>query len=371
MLRQPPSPRPPLRRAALAAAVLLMALGCVQAPRAMAPLARAPGAAEAARTNGRWWSVQLHAHSTYSDGHLGVAAMIAEAKEAGLDALAISDHETTTHWLDPAFVVEQDLLLLRSLEAADRDGRNHLGVHGLRGIDPILPEGTRDEVLAKAAGRGGTIVMNHPYNSLIPWSPMKFDARVHAIEVWNSWYWTPLRATEQEPAAVREARLQNDRAIAWWVELLTGGSRVAAIAAADFHRAPQRLDAPCTLVWAETRTQDALLAGIRAGRTVMVNGPREARIELRADADGDGRFEAMIGDTTRRTARFQLHVTGGKGLSLKLLRGQELRLTREVPSDDWTVDVNGVGGLGAPFVYARLDGTFSTPRAMTSALYLR
>lgn len=70
-------------------------------------------------------------------------------------------------------------------------------------------------------------------------------------------------------------------------------------------------------------------------------------------------------------AHFQVHVTGGKGLALKLLRGEEVRLAREVPSDDWTVDVDGVGGLGAPFVYARLDGTLSTPRAMTSALYLR
>ncbi len=371
MMRQRPTPRPSLRRAVVAAAILAMALGCSQAPRATAPAIRGTGTAEATRTAGRWWSVQLHAHSTYSDGNLGVAAMIAKAKQAGLDALAISDHETTTHWLDPAFVVERDLLLLRSLEAADGDGRNHMGVHGLRGIDPILPVGTRDHVLAQAAGRGGTVVMNHPYNRLIPWTPLKFDARVHAIEVWNSWYWTPLRTADQEEPAVREARLQNDRAIAWWVELLKGGTRVAAIAAADFHRAPQRLDAPCTLVWAETRTQDALLAGIRAGRTVLVNGPREARLELTADADGDGRFEAMIGDTTRRTARFQLRVTGGKGLSLKLLRGDEVRLDREVPSDDWTVAVDGVGGLGAPFVYARLDGTFSTPRAMTSALYLR
>lgn len=360
---------PFLRRALVAAALLLTA--CGQLPRSGTPLAAATDEARALAKAGRWWAVQLHAHSTYSDGKLGVAAMIAKAKAAGLDALAISDHETTTHWLDPAFVVERDLLLLRSLEAADGQGRNHMGVHGLAGIDPIKPEGTRDDVLAQAAKRGATVVMNHPCNRLIPWTPLRLDPRVHAIEVWNSWYWTPLRDRADEAPEDRAVRLQNDQAIAWWVDLLAGGARVAAVAAADFHQAPQRLDAPCTLVWAEARTQDAILAGIRAGRTVLVNGPREARLELTADADGDGRFEAMVGDTTRKAARFRLRVTNGAGLTLKLLRGTEVRLERAVPSDDYTTEVVGAGGLGAPFVFARLDGMLSTPRAMTSALYLK
>lgn len=360
-----------MRRALFAAAALLTALGCGQLPRAGAPLARGAEGAHAQARAGRWWAVQLHAHSTYSDGKLGVAAMIAKAKAAGLDALAISDHETTTHWLDPAFVVERDLLLLRSLEAADGQGRNHMGVHGLSGIDPIKPEGTRDDVLAQAARRGATVVMNHPFNRLIPWTPLKLDPRVHAIEVWNSWYWTPLRDGADEAPDARTVRLQNDEAIAWWVDLLASGAKVAAIAAADFHQAPQRLDAPCTLVWAEARTQDAILAGIRAGRTVLVNGPREARLELTADADGDGRFEALVGDTTRKGARFRLRVTNGAGLTLRLLRGTEVRLSRQVPSDDFTTEVVGAGGLGAPFVFARLDGLMSTPRAMTSALYVK
>jgi hypothetical protein len=332
--------------------------------------APAATAATAARKAARWYSVQLHAHSTYSDGKLGVAAMIAAAKAAGLDALAVTDHETTTHWLDPAFVAERELLLLRSLEGADGRGRNHVGIHGLAGITPIAAAGSRDDVLAQAAARGATIIMNHPFNRLIPWTPQVLDARVHAIEVWNSWYWTPLRDGEEGPE-VREAKLQNAQAIAWWVDLLAQGRKVAAIAAADFHQAPQRLDAPCTLVWASAKTQDALLAGIRAGRTVLVNGPRDARLELTADADGDGRFEAMVGDTVRKASRFRVRVTGGRGLALTLRRGTEVRLAREVPSDDWSTEVDGVGGLGSPFVFARLDGMAATLRAMTSAIYLK
>ena len=363
-------PAPSRQALALACALALAtALGCGVMPRLAAD--RAGGVAGATARAGAWYSVQLHAHSTYSDGKLTPAAMIAKAKAAGLDVLAISDHETTAHWLDPAVVAERDVLLLRSLEGADGDGRNHMGIHGMAGITPIPAVGTRDDVLAQATKRGATVIMNHPFNRLIPWSPLAFDARVHAIEVWNSWYWTPLRDGDAEAPAVREARLQNDEAIAWWVRLLGDGHRVAAIAAADFHQAPQRLDAPCTLVWATARTQEAVLAGIRAGRTVMVNGPREARLELTADADGDGRFEAMVGDATTKAARFRARVTGGRGLTLTIRRGDEVRLRQEVTSDDFVAEVAGVGGLGAPFVFARVDGMLSTPRAMTSAIYLR
>lgn len=356
-----------LRRHATWIAALAVLAGC---GRLMGPAAEAPaaGGTRAAARAGKWWAVQLHAHSTYSDGKLDVAAMIAKAKAGGLDALAISDHETTAHWLDPAFTAERDLLLLRSQEAADGRGKNHMGLHGMSGMTPIPYGGSREDVIAQAVDRGATLILNHPMNKLIPWSPLKFDARFHAIEVWNSWYWTPLRNSEDPDVG---ARLQNDAAIAWWVKLLTDGTKVAPIAAADFHQAPQRLDAPCTLVWAPVKTQDAILAGIRAGRTLLTNGPRDARITLEADADGDGVYEAIVGDTTIRKARFRVRVTRGEGLTMRLTRGTETRLTKKVDAPDWTASVDGVGGLGAPFVYARLDGTLSTLRAMTAAIYLQ
>lgn len=40
-------------------------------------------------------SVDLHVHSTYSDGTLSPAELIANAKETGLAAMALTDHDTT------------------------------------------------------------------------------------------------------------------------------------------------------------------------------------------------------------------------------------------------------------------------------------
>lgn len=320
-----------------------------------------------------WYAVQLHAHSTYSDGKLGVAALIAEAKAAGLDALAITDHDTTATWLDPAFVTERELVMLRSQESGAPRGGNHVGLHGFTGATAIRPDADREAYMRAAAARGATVIINHPCNHLLPWKPLTLDSRAHAIEVWNSWFWSPVdQAADDHAISLRP----NEDAIRWWAANLARGARVAAVAAADFHRWPQSLAGPCTLIYAGDRTESALLAGLRAGRTTLANGPRAERLELDADGDGDGRFEAMVGDTVPAASKLRVRVTGGEGLTLRILRGATEVARLRVPGADWRHEVSlpPAPAGGAPFVYARLDGTSlagTTMRAMTSAIYLR
>ena len=42
--------------------------------------------------------IDLHAHSTESDGTQAPADVVASAREAGLDVLALTDHDTTRGW---------------------------------------------------------------------------------------------------------------------------------------------------------------------------------------------------------------------------------------------------------------------------------
>ena len=42
--------------------------------------------------------IDLHAHSTASDGTDSPAGLVAAAAEAGVDVLAITDHDTTGGW---------------------------------------------------------------------------------------------------------------------------------------------------------------------------------------------------------------------------------------------------------------------------------
>ena len=44
--------------------------------------------------------IDLHTHSTASDGTQPPAAVVAEAAAAGLDVVALTDHDTTAGWAE-------------------------------------------------------------------------------------------------------------------------------------------------------------------------------------------------------------------------------------------------------------------------------
>ena len=45
----------------------------------------------------RWLAADFHAHTLHSDGALGIEELAALAVSRGLDALAVTDHNTTSH----------------------------------------------------------------------------------------------------------------------------------------------------------------------------------------------------------------------------------------------------------------------------------
>jgi predicted metal-dependent phosphoesterase TrpH len=339
---------------------------------------------------GTWYAVQLHAHSTHSDGVFTVPQLIAMAKKEGLDALGLSDHDTTTQWLDPALVAEKELVMLRSEEARDDLENNHMGLHGMAGSLPVLKL-PRDQGLQEASARQGTIIANHPANRFVPWKPLEMDSRVHAIEVWNGWFWNPLVAAAETahgeaaqvgaqdphghaPASPEEAISTNERAISWWSDLLADGVRVAPVAAADFHRKPQNLASPCTLVYASEKSEAGILAGIRAGRTLLVRHPRGQRIELAADSAGDSSFAALPGDTVAPGTKFRVRALRASGDTLRVMAGRREILRTKVAGADWQRELTlpEATGRGPGFVYARLDsGTARQMHGMTGAIYVR
>ena len=69
--------------------------------------------------------IDLHAHSTASDGTDSPADLIAAATHAGLDVVALTDHDTTDGWAAATAVLPPGLTLLPGIElsaAADDDG---------------------------------------------------------------------------------------------------------------------------------------------------------------------------------------------------------------------------------------------------------
>ncbi|MET8039261.1 PHP domain-containing protein [Micromonospora sp. NPDC005215] len=64
--------------------------------------------------------IDLHTHSTASDGTLPPAELVRAAAEAGLDVLAITDHDTTAGWAPAVRALPPGLRLIRGAELSCR-----------------------------------------------------------------------------------------------------------------------------------------------------------------------------------------------------------------------------------------------------------
>lgn len=71
--------------------------------------------------------IDLHTHSTASDGTDTPAALVRAAADAGVDVLAITDHDTTAGWAEAAAALPDGLRLVRGMEMScegrGEDGR--------------------------------------------------------------------------------------------------------------------------------------------------------------------------------------------------------------------------------------------------------
>ena len=226
-----------------------------------------------------------------------VQQRFAEASAKGLDYLVISDHDDIRAHSDPSFG-SGGVLGITAYETSIRGHAQMLGAAELYpkgdGSAPAI------NLMADALrADGGVFQANHPSyraessftdcaqaaaaDNPLHWG-YGYDVVPDAIEVWNP--------TQQlTPAEIYwECWLQRDPG---FVRIpLTGGS--------DTHGAQQPTIAnPTTWVFAEELSQPAILEATRAGRTTVSRlAPAQGggRLLLEADGDGDGTFEAMIGD---------------------------------------------------------------------------
>lgn len=99
--------------------------------------------------------IDLHTHSTRSDGTDSPAELVANARRAGLDVLAITDHDSMAGWFEAsAAAADLDLTLVHGVEISCEYGGS--SVHLLAyGLDPDHPEllAELDRVLDGRNGR--------------------------------------------------------------------------------------------------------------------------------------------------------------------------------------------------------------------------
>ncbi len=200
-----------------------------------------------------WYRGDCHLHTVHSDGERTPTELAAAAREAGLDFIVSTEHNTTSAHGVWGPLAGDDLLVLTGEEITTRNG--HLLALGTRpGVwfdwrfRARDADGHRRTVEAVHAA-GGIAVPAHPYGPHLG-SGWKFGYRhADALEVWNG-TWT----------------LDDEGALATWDNLL-GHRWLPAMGNSDAHREPQAVGHPQTVVLADALDGDALLAGIRAGRS--------------------------------------------------------------------------------------------------------
>ncbi|MEU6666408.1 CehA/McbA family metallohydrolase [Streptomyces sp. NPDC046727] len=278
-----------------------------------------------ARGRGRdWYRGDCHLHSWHSDGRRTPAEIADLARAAGLDFINSSDHNTNAshaHWADAA---GDDLLVLLGEEVTTRNG------HVLAlGTDPgtfvdwrYRARDGRWAHFARAIRRaGGLVVPAHPHADCVGCGWRFGFAEANVVEVWNG-MWTP----------------DDEVALAAWDALLVTSVRAGrgwlpAMGDSDAHRDPDVVGHPQTVVLAEDLTRQAVLEGLRAGRSYVAES-KAVSLALTATADRGGEYgggQAGIGERLTAPAgtpvTVRLEVAGAPRCSVRLVTDQGVVFT--------------------------------------------
>ena len=214
------------------------------------------------------YRVNLHTHTTVSDGAATPDEAIACYRAAGYDALALTDH-----WaFGESRMSENGLLLLSGIEydtkTITKDGLFHIVGIGVQ-KDPCLPrDATVQEMIDGIKRAGGFAVLAHPAWSLNSPEQILPLRNVDATEIYNS------------VSGVHMSRRPDASLI---VDMLGAQGRLYPLLACDdTHYYDNDAFASWIMVRAETCTQEKILDALYRGDFYATQGP-----EVHLHREGD------------------------------------------------------------------------------------
>lgn len=286
----------------------------------------------------RWYAGDFHVHSRDSGDAAPTLDAIAEfARARGLDFVVITDHNTDSHleFFVDAQSRHPDLLFVPGAEFTTYAG--HMNAIGATAwVDHKI--GQPGVTMAAAADaydlQGAVLSANHPALSLgdlcigCLWETGLDPARLGAVEIATG-------------GLDKAGMYFTDDAMRFWDDLSDLGHHLAPLGGSDDHNAGLGLGGfdspigdPTTLVWADTLSVDAIVAGVRAGRTVVkLQGPADPMVELSSGPHVPG--DSFKADA----ATLRVRVTGAPaGATVRLVRDRKPGEPVTVASDPFEHD---------------------------------
>lgn len=214
------------------------------------------------------YRVNLHTHTTRSDGAATPEEAIACYRHEGYDALALTDH-----WaFGESKIAENGLLVLSGIEydtkTSTKDGLFHIVGIGMR-EDPQLPrDATVQEMIDGIKNAGGFAVLAHPAWSLNTPSHILPLQNVDATEIYNS------------VSGVHMSKRPDSSLI---VDMLGAQGRLyPLIGSDDTHYYDNDAFGAWIMVQADACTQTAILDALYRGNFYATQGP-----EVHLHREGD------------------------------------------------------------------------------------
>jgi len=235
---------------------------------AIVPPARPPRRSLPASSGLKWVAGDFHAHSLHSDGSTPIANLAALGVLAGLDVLAVTDHNTVAHHLElPSLGKRFGIGLIPGQEVTTDSG--HANAFGdIGAIDFRRPAATW---VTEVARRGGLLSINHPLGGDCSWRH-PLPEHPPLAEIWHSSW---LDQTWGGP-------------VAWWQAW--GLENTTPIGGSDWHNPTSLMPPGSPTTWiavdADAEGPDELptapLQALAAGRTAL-SWSYTAPVLIRAD----------------------------------------------------------------------------------------
>lgn len=291
-----------------------------QARHASAAIADAP-----IKAGPGWYRGDLHMHDANSDGSCAsqsgkrvpcpVFRTVEAAAKAGLDFVAVTDHNTVSHFgalreLQPFF---DKTLLIPGTEITTFHG--HANIFGpshwvdFRAGTPDVPDMPALERSAAAAG--AIMSINHAA------SPSG-EVCMGCGWQWPDTDYAGITAIEAVNGPMAEGPYAG---VGFWYARLNEGRHLTGIGGSDNHDpdAGKAIGKPTTVVQARELSMPAIIEGIRTGNVFIdVLGTRNRLLEVEAVS---GKSRAVMGQTLPAGSRMSvnMHVVGVQGGSIELV----------------------------------------------------